>query len=309
MVHAEPPGCYPWHPVGPGVFTARVPRLALNVAAVAGRDGFVLVDTGSFQRETRGLLAGLARILEEHGLPFRALAVVNTHGHFDHCYGNAEVLRRFPDACVIGHQALPGYLRAWGEEGRRDAVRYGMPEADMAGVRIVPPTRLVAPGGPEAVAVGRDLSLVVDAMPEGAHTCADLVVYVPHCGLVLAGDLVEQSAPPACGPDSFPFTWPDAIRRALDIACLVGEDAGDGPGGVRSVLPGHGDMVDAEFAAGQRREIEAVVAELRRWHARGRSVEEAVARGDWPWEAEAVRAAVTRGYRLLDLGADAARRA
>ncbi|HSA53002.1 MAG TPA: MBL fold metallo-hydrolase, partial [Yinghuangia sp.] len=228
---------------------AQVPALKLNVTAVAGRDGFALIDTGSYERETRLLLAGLAAALEAHDLPYRALAVVNTHGHFDHCYGNAEVLRQFPDACVIGHEALPDYLRIRGEEGRTDAVRFGMPEADMAAVRIVPPTRLVTRGGAEVYAVGRDRSLVLEAVPDGAHTCADLVVYVPHCGLVVAGDLVEQSGPPACGPDSFPFTWPDAIRGALDIACLAAGDA-DGPddtGGVRGVLPGHGEMVDTVF--------------------------------------------------------------
>ncbi|WTW94694.1 MBL fold metallo-hydrolase [Streptomycetaceae bacterium NBC_01309] len=301
MVHAEHDEWTRWGPVAPGVFVARLPELDLNVVAVAGADGFALVDTGSYERETRGLLAGLERMLSEHGLPYRALAVVNTHGHFDHCYGNAEVLRQFPDAEVVGHAALAAYLAEWGEQGRADAVRHGMPAEDMAAVRIVPPTHPV-PGAGEVYHLGGDRRLVLEPIPEGAHTAADLAVYVPHCGLLLTGDLVEQSGPPSCGPDSFPFTWPDAIRRALDIALSPeDQDVGGDVGEVLRVVPGHGDLVTARFAADQQREIAGVVAELRRWHRRRVPAAEAVARGEWPWDEAAVGRFAARGYRLLDL--------
>lgn len=307
MVHAQDDEQAVWGPVAPGVFVARLPQLDLNVAAVAGAEGFALIDTGSYERETRGLLAGLERTLSEHGLPYRALAVVNTHGHFDHCYGNAEVLRQFPDAAVVGHEALPAYLAEWGEQGRADALRYGMPEEDMTAVRIVPPTHLVPRAG-EVLAIGRDRRLVLAPVPDGAHTAADLAVFVPHCGVLLTGDLVEQSAPPSCGPDSFPFTWPDAIRRALDVAFLSlprDEHSGDQVGTAANdevrVIPGHGDPVSTRFAADQRREIADAVAELRRLHRLRVPADEAVARGEWPWDEAAVRPLVARGYHLLDL--------
>jgi glyoxylase-like metal-dependent hydrolase (beta-lactamase superfamily II) len=236
MVHAEHVEHTSWHRLGPGVFVARVAELTLNVAAVAGTEGFVLVDTGSYDRETRSLLAGLAPVLEEHSLPFRALAVVNTHGHFDHCYGNAEVLRQFPDARIWGHRALPGYLRAWGEEGRADAVRFGMPRADMEAVRIVAPTGLVAPGETARIEVG-GVTAVLHA-PGRGHTDSDLVVHVPDADVLIAGDLLEESAPPSYGPDSFPAEWPRTLERVLEIPARV-------------ILPGHGAPVDRAFALRQ----------------------------------------------------------
>ncbi|MCF2530616.1 MBL fold metallo-hydrolase [Yinghuangia soli] len=215
---------------------AQVPSLKLNVAAVAGRDGFALVDTGSFERETAALLDGLAAVLGEHGLPFRALAVVNTHGHFDHCYGNAEVLRRFPDAEVVGHRDLPDYLSVWGEEGRADAVRFGMPAADMAAVRIVPPARLVGAGERTVLDVGGVTAQVV--APGRGHTGCDVVVHVPDAGVLLAGDLLEESDLPSYGPDSFPGEWPATLERVLELPAEV-------------IVPGHGRVVGPGFAAEQ----------------------------------------------------------
>lgn len=236
MVHAEHDDCLPWRPLGPGVFVAQVPALKLNVAAVAGRDGFALIDTGSYERETAALLDGLERTLRRHGLPFRALMVVNTHGHFDHCYGNAEVLRRFPDAEVVGHRDLPDYLSVWGEEGRADAVRFGMPADDMAAVRIVPPTLLVGPGDVAPLDLG-GVAAQVHA-PGRGHTGCDVVVHVPGAGVLLAGDLLEESALPSYGPDSFPREWPGTLARVLELPAEV-------------IVPGHGRPVGPAFAADQ----------------------------------------------------------
>ncbi|MEU8134349.1 MBL fold metallo-hydrolase [Streptodolium elevatio] len=220
--------------MAPGVFVARLPELDLNVVAVAGPEGFALVDTGSYERETRGLLAGLERMLSEHGLPYRALAVVNTHGHFDHCYGNAEVLRQFPDVEIVAHEALPAYLAEWGERGRADALRYGMPADDMAAVRIVPPTVLVPHDGSLPLGV---MGAEVYA-PGRGHTGCDVVVHVPDADLLVAGDLLEESAPPSYGPDSYPDEWPGALERVLELPASV-------------LVPGHGALVDRDFAERQ----------------------------------------------------------
>lgn len=242
MVHAEHDESPSWRSFGAGLYVARVPALALNVAAVAGRAGFVLVDTGSYERETAALLDGLAAVLERDGLPVRALAVVNTHGHFDHCYGNAEVLRRFPDADVWGHAGLPAYLARWGEEGRADAVRFGMPEADMAAVRIVAPTHLVDAGREVRLDIGGAEALLY--APGRGHTGCDVVVRVPEAGVLLAGDLVEESAPPSYGPDSFPAEWPGTLAQLLELPESV-------------VVPGHGEPVDREFVLGQWEYVQA----------------------------------------------------
>ncbi|MDI2127466.1 MBL fold metallo-hydrolase [Yinghuangia seranimata] len=242
MVHAEGDERAVWRLLAPGVFVAQVPSLKLNVTAVAGAEGFVLVDTGSYERETRGLLAGLSDVLDEHGLPDRAVMVVNTHGHFDHCYGNAEVLRRHPEALVLGHEGLPRYLARYGEEGRADAVSYGMPAEDMAAVRIVPPNRLLAVGGAHRVDLG-GVEVQVYA-PGRGHTGCDLVVRVPSADVLIAGDLLEESAPPSYGPDSFPAEWPATLARVLRP-----------PAGL--IVPGHGAVVDHAFALRQMEYVEA----------------------------------------------------
>jgi len=78
------------------------------------------------------------------------------------------------------------------------------------------------------------------------HTDSDVVVLVDD--VVVAGDLVEQGAPPSFG-DSFPRDW----VATLDV--LVGRING-------VVVPGHGDVVDRSFVLGQRDEIASAVAHV-----------------------------------------------
>ena len=79
------------------------------------------------------------------------------------------------------------------------------------------------------------------------HTDSDLVVHVPDAGVVYAGDLVEQGAPPAF-EDSFPHLWPAAVDGIIGLAPTV-------------VSPGHGDPVDVDFVTAQRAEL-ALISEL-----------------------------------------------
>lgn len=240
MVRAEQPEHAMWEPIAPGVLRRRLPGLELNVAVVTGRDGVLLVDTGSHGLEAGRLLSSLARELPAHGLPDRVVAVVNTHGHFDHCFGNAAVLRAFPDARVWGHEALPAYLAGHDEQVRADAIRYGCDPELVDAVSLVPPTELV----PDRTAVTVDLGgrEVVLYSPGRGHTGHDLVVHVPDSGVLIAGDLVEESGPPQFGTDAYADDWARSLARVREL-------------GARVWIPGHGSVVDEEFVIRQNRWI------------------------------------------------------
>jgi glyoxylase-like metal-dependent hydrolase (beta-lactamase superfamily II) len=80
----------------------------------------------------------------------------------------------------------------------------------------------------------------VDLLDLGpGHTDHDLVVGVPDAGAVFAGDLVEQGAPPSFGPDSVAPAWPRTLDALLGLRPAT-------------VVPGHGDPVEAAFVAAQR---------------------------------------------------------
>jgi glyoxylase-like metal-dependent hydrolase (beta-lactamase superfamily II) len=78
------------------------------------------------------------------------------------------------------------------------------------------------------------------------HTDHDLVVAVPDAGVVFAGDLVEQGAPPDMEDGVIP-EWPATLDALLALE-------------PRTVVPGHGAPVDAAFVAGQRAELGEVAA-------------------------------------------------
>jgi glyoxylase-like metal-dependent hydrolase (beta-lactamase superfamily II) len=268
-----------WDEVADGCFRRRYSSLDLNVGVVVGSDGLLVVDTRSSHREADELRAELRRLSRA-----RVLAVVNTHAHFDHCFGNA----RFAGVPMWGHQTVPGYLAERGE-----AVRAGLAEEgpewaqDMADVVVTPPDRLV--GDLTTLDLG-DRQVTLRHLGRG-HTDGDLVVIVPDAGVMFAGDLVEESAPPGYGDDSFPLDWPDTLARLLAAQATPG-----------TVIPGHGDVVDRAFVAAQQAEITRIAETIRALHANLVPARDAALEGDWPYPHAAVRNAVLRGYAQLDGG-------
>lgn len=120
------------------------------------------------------------------------------------------------------------------------------------------------------------------------HTGNDLVVVVPDVGVVFAGDLLEDSAPPAYGDDCFPLAWPATAHEVVAA-------------GASTFVPGHGDVMGASAAAELAQAIGVVADLIRQLHAAGIPVEDAVAEaGDrWPFPADALTNAVGRGYAEL----------
>ena len=120
------------------------------------------------------------------------------------------------------------------------------------------------------------------------HTDNDLVVSVPGAGVVYAGDLLEESAPPAYGDDCFPLDWPGTADALVARAPAT-------------FVPGHGDVMGLAAAAEQATAIAAVADVIRALHEAGVPAADALAEGRdrWPFPPAALRQAVARAYAAL----------
>ena len=113
------------------------------------------------------------------------------------------------------------------------------------------------------------------------HTNSDITVRVLDAGVIFAGDLLEEGAPPSFG-DSYPLDWGSTLA-AIDLEAIV--------------VPGHGDVVDAGFVATQRGEIEAIASAARIGYRDKAPVESLVDKGPYP--PEPMRHALSRAYAQL----------
>jgi glyoxylase-like metal-dependent hydrolase (beta-lactamase superfamily II) len=236
------------------VWVARYEAYDVNVTFVEGEAGLLVVDTHGSVEEGRAVLADLRRLSTRP-----LVAVVNTHEHFDHTFGN-EAFVEEAAVPVIAHETAAANITA-----------------------SVPPTRTFS--SVTAVDLGdRAVELV---HPGRGHTGGDLVVRIGDADVLLAGDLVEESGHPAYGEDSFPLEWPWSLDLVLE---LVGPD---------TVVVPHGRPVDREFVQEQRSAIGVVAQTIRDLATRGVPVDQALEATEWPYPREHLANAVRRGYAQL----------
>ncbi|SFK99404.1 MBL fold metallo-hydrolase [Geodermatophilus ruber] len=226
--------------IADGVFVRRHESLDLNCGLVVGDGACLVVDTRSDLGEAADLAAAVRRVTPH---PW---TVVNTHAHYDHCFGNAA----FRPGVIWAARGCAEELRATGEAQRAARVAELLAGGHAAAAERVrrapldPPDALVDDRAVLDIG-GREVTL---RFLGRGHTGHDLVVQV-EAGVVFAGDLVEEGAPPAF-EDAFPAEWPDTLGRLQALA--------RGP-----VVPGHGAVVDAAFVGAQRAELRAVLAAVR----------------------------------------------
>ncbi|ANH40204.1 Beta-lactamase 2 precursor [Nocardioides dokdonensis FR1436] len=268
--------------VGDRVWVARYEWFDANVSVVAGERGLVVVDTHASTAAGR-------RVLDDvrHLGAGDVVAVVNTHAHLDHCFGNAAFREADPAVPVHAHEQALAELRDFADSGRQ--ATYAGEPADPRDEEVRS-TEIVLPDHTFSSAAVLDLGdRVLELVHPGpAHTSGDLVVLVPDARVLIAGDLVEESAPPAFGPDSFPMQWPLSLDIVLGLTT-----------GASTVVPGHGAVVDREFVEVQRNELGIVAETIRDLAGRGVPVDEALAAGTWPWEERYLATAVRLGYEHL----------
>jgi glyoxylase-like metal-dependent hydrolase (beta-lactamase superfamily II) len=211
--------------------------------------------------------------------------VVNTHQHFDHCFGNAT-LAQAGAGPFWAHQETARILREPDEGARRELAafyRETRPElaTDIAAAEIMPPTRIVHLAATLDVG-GRRVELRHFGR---GHTAGDLVVLVPDADVVVAGDLVEEGAPPSF-EESYPLEWPDTVAALI---ALMSPDA--------VVVPGHGAPVGRAFVQTQHAQLSQLDWLIRDGHADHASAEAVAARA--PFDPDVALVAIRRGLAEL----------
>jgi len=272
--------------VAAGVFQRRYNPLDVSVCVIRGSDGLAVVDTRSSPRQADEIRAD---VRELGGAPVRW--VINTHGHFDHCFGN----QRFGPGSdlnvpIYGHAGVPAFLDKFERPGLAEAIASGEEPADeWREVVITPPTELV--GDSRTLDLG-DRAVGMFYLGRG-HTDNDLLLHIPDAAAWLVGDVIEESGPPCYGAGSFPMDWPGTVSRLL---AMVG--AGD------VLVPGHGAPVGAEFARVQQQQLATVAELIRELHHDGVPAGKAAEAGGgrWPMPVDGLAPAIEMGYAQLSPG-------
>ncbi len=267
------------------VWVARHEWFDVNVTLVGGGRGLMVVDTHASGRAARAVVDDVRRLGAGD-----VVAVVNTHEHFDHTFGNGTFRREYGEVPIHAHEVAAERTVPAGEriKGLYDA------EPDDPHRDEVQETAIVAADQTFSSAVALDLGdrMVELVHPGRGHTGGDLVVRVPDADVLLAGDLVEESAArnavPGFGSDCYPMEWPLTLDVVLGLTT-----------GSSVVVPGHGAPVDRDFVEEQRNAIGIVAETIRDLATRGVPLDQALAAADWPFPREELEHAVRRGYEHL----------
>ena len=103
-----------WVEVGDRVFVRRYEFYDQNIGVVLGRDEALVIDTRSTHVQAREILDDLRELTADP-----VTVVVDTHGHFDHAFGNHV----FRPATIWGHERLRHLPRADGRGAAREGRR------------------------------------------------------------------------------------------------------------------------------------------------------------------------------------------
>lgn len=267
--------------VAPRVWVAHYDWLHVNITLIGGDSGLVMVDTHGSERQARIVADDVRRL---GAGPVTAL--INTHEHWDHHFGNVVMLEEFGEVPIhatdwAAEHMLPSAERTF------DTCRA---ETEDPRAEEILETRVRPADHPFSSAVSLDLGdrSVELIHPGRGHTAGDLVVRVPDADVIVGGDLVEESAKPFIGDDSFPLEWPLTLDLVMGLMTSS-----------TVVVPGHGQLIDRDYVQDQRVELGVIAETIRDLASRGVPVSQALEQGEWPWDPTLLGSAVRLGYQHL----------
>jgi len=266
-----------WLEVADRVLVLRYPLLDVNATLIPGEGAALLVDTLSTRAQAAELAAAVASVTSA------PLTLINTHHHFDHCFGNATLAG---EPGIWAHFLCREQLRDHAEVVRRAAAKQ-CPElaTELAEVEIRPPDHDVHEGADLDIG-GRRVLLRHTGR---GHTSNDLAVLIPDAGVTVTGDLVEVGAPPDFG-DAWPLEWAPTLAELLVLSEAEGADS--------VFVPGHGAVTGAYYVRAQHTDLARLEWLCREGHADSATIDEVA--GQSPFGLAASRTAVKRAYADLN---------
>ncbi len=204
--------------VSPGVYAYIQPDGTWwinNTGFLTGPQGVISIDSCATRRRTQAYLDAIAGVTRA---PVRA--VINTHHHGDHTFGNCL----FPGAAIIAH-----------ERARAEAIAFGPPRdlpfwdgPDWGDLTLDPPFITFAD---QLTVHAGDLRALVSHVGAPAHTTNDSIVWIPDRSVLFCGDLVFNGGTP--------FLLMGSVSGAIEV--LEGVIM---PLGARTIVPGHGPVFE-----------------------------------------------------------------
>ena len=271
------------------VWVARYEWFDVNVSLIGGDRGLLVVDTHASERVARGVVDDVRRLAA--ALPAQdVVGVVNTHEHFDHTFGNGAFRHQYGEIPIHAHEVAAERTVPAGERIKDlyDTEPHDPHRDEVQATEVVPADTTFS----SAVAIDLGGRLVELVHPGRGHTGGDLVVRVPDADVVLAGDLVEESAArnavPGFGDDCYPMDWPLTLDVVLGLVSQA-----------TVVVPGHGAPVGRDFVDEQRAAIGVVAETIRDLATRRVPLDQALEAAEWPYPREELAHAVRRGYEQL----------
>jgi cyclase len=188
-----------------------------NTGFLAGPQGVISIDACSTRRRTAAYAAAIAAVT-----PAPVRAVVNTHHHGDHTYGNCL----FPGAAIIAQ-----------ERARAEVIAYGLPgglsyweQPDWGELTLDPPFITFT----DQIALhSGDLRAEVRHVGTPAHTTNDSVVWIPERSVLFCGDLIFNGGTP--------FLLMGSVAGAIEVLEQV-----IAPLGAGVTVPGHGPVFEGD---------------------------------------------------------------
>jgi cyclase len=186
-----------------------------NTGFLTGPQAVISIDACATRRRTQAYLDAIASVT-----PAPVRAVVNTHHHGDHTFGNCL----FPRAAIIAH-----------ERTRAESIAFGAP-ADLpfwdgpewGELTLDPP--FITYADQIAVHAG-DLRAEVRHVGVAAHTTNDSIAWIPDRSVLFCGDLIFNGGTP--------FVLMGSVAGAIQVLREVIM-----PLSARTIVPGHGQVFE-----------------------------------------------------------------